>query len=182
MPKMTEKKVLNKVAKACVDLETTGIISPKDKAAIDLAYTLCRVVILGMNGLDQTEPGSSRICKSQITLTTEEILSRLAEELVKVMDKIGLEDIDAEIAVNSQTEEEYNNSDTKKAFETIKQAMINDDPGKPGSYAHSWHCNIAMMVHDTLVTHGANSDYAHMIGNEAASRFMKLCFDVNTKA
>ena len=27
----------------------------------------------------------------------------------------------------------------KGALEVIKQAMIDDGPGKPGSYAHSWH-------------------------------------------
>ena len=72
--------------------------------------------------------------------------------------------------------------DTKEAFEVIKQAMVDDDPSKPGSYAHTWHCNIAMMCYDAIRGFGIDSDHAHKIGNDAASRFMKLCFGVNTKA
>jgi len=72
----------------------------------------------------------------------------------------------------------------KEAFETIRQAMIDDEPEKPGSYAHSWHCNIAMMCADAIHDDDTESltwEDAHRIGNEAASRFMKLCFDVETK-
>ena len=80
----------------------------------------------------------------------------------------------------------------KEAFETIKQAMIEDDPSKPGSYAHSWHCNIAMMCHDAIQAEIDRVDAdnfdspmypdPHKAGNDAASRFMKLCFDVETSA
>ena len=73
----------------------------------------------------------------------------------------------------------------KEAFETIKQAMIDDNPGEQGGYAHSWHCNIAMMCADAIYddyTEALTRDDAHRIGNDAASRFMKLCFDVETKA
>ena len=72
-----------------------------------------------------------------------------------------------------------------KAFDTIRCAMINDGPGEPGSYAHSWHCNIAMMCADAMCADATVSmawEDAHRIGNEAASRFMKLCFNVETKA
>ncbi len=78
-----------------------------------------------------------------------------------------------------------NQEKVKEAFEIIKQAMKDDCPQENGSYAHSWHCNIAMMCYDairsakdqdTKICHLA----AHEIGNDAASRFMKLCFDVNT--
>lgn len=83
--------------------------------------------------------------------------------------------------------------DTKEAFEVIKQAMADDNPSKPGSYAHTWHCNIAMMCYDAIRseeenTPGAKADdtqahlYAHRVGNDAATRFMKLCFGVDTKA
>ena len=70
------------------------------------------------------------------------------------------------------------------AFETIKQAMIDDKPGEPGSYAHSWHCNVAMMCVDAIRSDKKALPWedAHRIGNDAASRFMKLCFDVETKA
>lgn len=80
----------------------------------------------------------------------------------------------------------------KEAMETIKQAMVDDNPGEPGSYAHSWHCNIAMMCYDAIKSADINHmdsydgemehEDAHKIGNDAASRFMKLCFDVETKA
>ena len=80
----------------------------------------------------------------------------------------------------------------KEAFETIKQAMIDDDPKEHGSYAHSWHCNIAMMCYDAIksadIKHmdtfdgEMEHDDAHRIANDAASRFMKLCFDVETSA
>ena len=75
---------------------------------------------------------------------------------------------------------------TKKAFEVIKQAMLDDEPGKPGSYAHSWHCNIAMSCYDAIIDDTDDDAQAHIdahkIGNDAASRFMKLCFDVTTTA
>jgi len=75
----------------------------------------------------------------------------------------------------------------KKAMEVIKKAMIDDNPGEAGSYAHSWHCNIAMMCYDAMADAakktGAEFDYVAFleIGNDAASRFMKLCFDVETR-
>ena len=74
-----------------------------------------------------------------------------------------------------------------KAFDVIKQAMIDDDPSVPGSYAHAWHCNIAMMCYDAMQSKlyddpaGFDHDRAMLIGNDAASRFMKICFDVETK-
>jgi hypothetical protein len=69
---------------------------------------------------------------------------------------------------------------TEKAFSVIKQAMKEDGPEKKGSYAHSWHCNIAMMVHDAILAHDDQVDFAHKVGNDAATRFMKLCFGVDT--
>lgn len=79
------------------------------------------------------------------------------------------------------------NITVKQAMDVIRQSMINDNPSEPGSYAHSWHCNIAMMCYDAI--HDAdkqaitetNHEWAHKVGNDAASRFMKLCFDVETK-
>lgn len=70
------------------------------------------------------------------------------------------------------------------AMETIKQAMISDDPSEPGSYAHSWHCNIAMSFYDAwgpVETDSEEHKEQIRIVNEGASRFMKLCFDVDTK-
>ena len=75
-------------------------------------------------------------------------------------------------------------SKVSDAMAVIKQAMIDDEPGVPGSWAHSWHCNIAMMCSDAIMadfTEALTSDDAYRISNDAASRFMKLCFDVETK-
>lgn len=47
---------------------------------------------------------------------------------------------------------------------------LKDDPG----FAWSWHCNVAMCVMDE------GGDYA--MANKAASRFMKLAFDVETES
>ena len=74
-----------------------------------------------------------------------------------------------------------------KALAVIKQAMVDDNPSQQGSYAHSWHCNIAMMCYDAiedgrLSETESKSMCAHTVANDAASRFMKLCFDVETKA
>ncbi len=69
-----------------------------------------------------------------------------------------------------------------EAFETIKQAMVDDNPGEPGSYAHSWHCNIAMAFYDAWGPSSEEHMTIHKVSNDAASRFMKTCFGVETKA
>lgn len=79
----------------------------------------------------------------------------------------------------------YDQEEVAKAFKTIQAAMIADGPSKPGSYAHSWHCNIAMAFSDTLHEADIVDEYCldeiHQVCNDAASRFMKLCFKVETK-
>ena len=85
---MTDRRILNKAARACVALEVSGQMTPRDQAAKKLAYTLCRVVILGMNGLDQTAPGSARTGKSEMTLTTADIKNRLRDEFKAVLREI----------------------------------------------------------------------------------------------
>jgi len=70
-----------------------------------------------------------------------------------------------------------------QAFDVIKKAMA-DDPSEPCSFAHSWHCNIAVMCEDAILADGAGkltTEDARRIGNDAASRFMRLCFGVETK-
>lgn len=68
------------------------------------------------------------------------------------------------------------------AIDVLKAAMQSDP-----DYAHGWHCNIAMMCYDAcraqdnMTTSGDHED-AHIIGNDAASRFMKLLFGVETSA
>ena len=77
----------------------------------------------------------------------------------------------------------YDQQKTAEAFEVIKQAMKVDSPECQGSYAHSWHCNIAMMCYDAMREEFIDISHedAHKVGNDAASRFMKICFDVETK-
>ena len=84
-----------------------------------------------------------------------------------------------------------NLTEVADAFEVIKKAMQDDNPSEAGSYAHSWHCNIAMMCYDAILKHEItvydpySAEMSHNdaleVGNDAASRFMKLCFDVETK-
>ena len=80
----------------------------------------------------------------------------------------------------------YDQEEVKRAFEVIKAAMVADAPEEPGSYAHGWHCNIAMMcidaIRDTEMDHNVKYEAIHDVGNDAASRFMKLCFGVDTMA
>ena len=73
------------------------------------------------------------------------------------------------------------NKEIEEAMEVIRRAMVEDGPSNPGSYAHSWHCNIAMMCHDAILNHDDKVDFAHKVGNDTASRFMNLCFNVETK-
>lgn len=54
-----------------------------------------------------------------------------------------------------------------RAMGMLKEAM-----GKDPDYARGWHCNIACMAQDAGVS--------HEISNQAASRFMKLAFNVET--
>tara|TARA_R110001592_G_scaffold159593_3_gene391200 strand:- start:3394 stop:3666 length:273 start_codon:yes stop_codon:yes gene_type:complete len=77
-------------------------------------------------------------------------------------------------------------SEVEKALAVIRQAMIDDDPRKLGSYAHAWHSNIAMMCYDAIedgkldVNHETETLDAYAVANDAASRSMKLCFGVET--
>ena len=68
-----------------------------------------------------------------------------------------------------------------EAMDVIKKAMIDDGPSEQGSLAHGWHSNIAMTCYDAILAHDDQVDFAHKVGNDAASRFMKLCFGVETK-
>ena len=74
-----------------------------------------------------------------------------------------------------------NNTEVAEAFEVIKKAMVDDSPSELGSYAHSWHCNLAMMFLDSMDDNCLDKHVKHVWANEGASRFMKLCFDVETK-
>ncbi len=70
----------------------------------------------------------------------------------------------------------------ESAMDTLKAAMQEDS-----DYAHGWHCNIAMACYDSMSKGTEEADDSesyknrNAISNEAASRFMKLCFGVVTK-
>jgi len=69
-------------------------------------------------------------------------------------------------------------SKTEKAMNVLKKAF-HEDP----DYAHSWHCNLAMAFYDASgpVETDSNDHIEQLrIGNDGASRFMKLAFDVKT--
>ena len=75
---------------------------------------------------------------------------------------------------------------------TIKQAMnrlkkaFKDEP----DHAYGWHANIAMMCYDAILSNDlvnkmdldddSKHYMAHNIGNDSASRFMKICFNTET--
>ena len=89
----TDKRMLRKAAKACVALEMGfAPVTERDRAAMSLAYSLCRIVVLGMNHVDQADMGSCRLRKDSMTLTKAEILSRLASEYDAVMREIKASD------------------------------------------------------------------------------------------
>jgi hypothetical protein len=73
----------------------------------------------------------------------------------------------------------------ESAMKVLTDAM---QDAELGSCAHSWHCNIAMMCYDAILDADLEIDRegqkidAHKVGNDAASRFMKLCFGVDTKS
>ena len=78
-------------------------------------------------------------------------------------------------------------NEIENAMNVLKQAMIDDVPEDKGSYAHAWHCNIAMAFSDAMrdaKPQALSQDghaWRHKVANDAASRFMKLCFDVKTE-
>ncbi len=65
---------------------------------------------------------------------------------------------------------------TEEAVNTLKKAFKNDP-----DFAHTWHCNIAMACYDSIEPCTAGHEERLYIGNQAASRFMKLAFDVVTE-
>ena len=74
----------------------------------------------------------------------------------------------------------YTAEEVQAAFNVIKQAMVDDNPSEQGSYAHAWHCLVSTSVYDELPDH-IRSTSRSRIGNGVATRFMKICFDVDTK-
>ena len=70
-------------------------------------------------------------------------------------------------------------TEIENAMKVLTKAMKDDD------YAYGWHANIAMACTDAMVDIkkelplDSTSDF-NVAGNEAASRFMKLCFNAVT--
>ena len=75
-------------------------------------------------------------------------------------------------------------NEIKEAMDVIKKAMVDDKPGDRGSYAHSWHCNLAMAFYDAIPENPSvwkiDDGEKLRVCNEGARKFMKLCFDVDT--
>lgn len=65
---------------------------------------------------------------------------------------------------------------------TVEQAMnrlklaFAEDPG----YAITWHCNLAIAYYDSMDEDVLSHEMRHKISNEAASRFMKNAFNIDT--
>lgn len=81
-------------------------------------------------------------------------------------------------------------NDVENALKTIKDAMIEDGPSERGSLAHAWHCNIATACYDAIHSNsisvavrggGMKHKDRHEVANDAASRFMKRLFNIETK-
>ncbi|BCG50132.1 hypothetical protein [Ralstonia phage RP13] len=111
-----------------------------------------------------------------ITVGAKHNASPMAELVNKFINERGVDQ--SEAMVQDWTEcltAGPDQSKTAMAFQMIKQA-INNDYG----YAWSWHCNIAMSMKDTFSGFPIDKELLHRLCNEAAARFMKLCFDVDT--
>lgn len=66
----------------------------------------------------------------------------------------------------------------REAFEILKKE-INQDK----ELAFAWHSNIAMSVYDSIgvvITDSKEHEEQLRLGNESATRFMKICFDAET--
>ena len=82
--------------------------------------------------------------------------------------------------INFSSEHIHEDDNTGDCIKYLSKVINSDD-----EYAYGWHANIAMMCVDSIIEvserlpFDSYSDY-HVAGNEAASRFMKICFDATT--
>jgi len=82
--------------------------------------------------------------------------------------------------VNFNSEHINDKDNIADCMKVLSKAINKED-----DYAYSWHANVAMSCVDAMVETkekvplDSYSDY-HRAGNEAASRFMKICFDADT--
>ena len=83
--------------------------------------------------------------------------------------------------VNFDSEHINDADSTRDCMNHLKLKLSKED-----DYAYGWHANISMMCYDAISSktydapYGFDHGLAHKIGNDAASRFMKLCFNVDT--
>lgn len=106
-------------------------------------------------------------------------VAQLLEEFCEInnLPRTTKEWVRNEKKVNLPKEDEEKDPDLKPVIDVIRTEMRKDP-----SYAHGWHSNIAMMCYDAMRDNDKvlDHDFALQVGNEAASRFMKLCFEVET--
>ncbi len=68
-------------------------------------------------------------------------------------------------------------TEIENAVEALSEAFRDDE-----SFAHSWHCNLAMAFYDSFpkCLHPEKIIECHKLANEGAARFMKNAFGVDT--
>lgn len=66
-------------------------------------------------------------------------------------------------------------TEIEDAVDTLQKAFEADP-----DFAHTWHCNVAMACFDSIPLVEYGHEKVHEFANEAASRFMKKAFDVET--
>ena len=98
-----------------------------------------------------------------------EIINKLFLELSQITT--------AKTAREFELEQQLKFTDIESAMDVLKKAFEKDP-----DYAYSWHCNVAMACYDTIMrrSEGISHERAHEISNDAASAFMRICFDVTT--
>lgn len=82
---------------------------------------------------------------------------------------MAINDETAETAVEEKTTVEDEAPSTAYHFAQLQKALQADE-----DYAWSWHCNLAMAAVDEGVD--------HKVANMAASRFMQMCFGIDTSS
>ena len=99
--------------------------------------------------------------------TIHEVLRPTIEEQFEcVWEELALQR-ESDAQLDAETEAGDKAFSIEVSLDRLKQAMSDDS-----DYARTWHDNVACMVMDAGVSHS--------VANDAATRFMKLAFDVET--